>query len=153
MDIIVRPAVLNDLPILKAFEQGIVVAERPYDPTLKPDPISYYDLEEYIGSPDAVVMIAEKDGQVVGSGSARKKRSKNYTEPDYHAYLGFMFVPETHRGKGINKRITSALLDWAKDQGLSEVRLTVYSDNQPAIRAYEKAGFKAHLTEMRFDAK
>ena len=43
-----RVANLTDLPILLQFEQGIITAERPFDPTLKPDPISYYNLEELI---------------------------------------------------------------------------------------------------------
>ena len=30
-----------------------------------------------------------------------------------------------------------------------ELRLEVYSDNRIAIAAYEKAGFSAHILEMR----
>jgi GNAT superfamily N-acetyltransferase len=59
-----------------------------------------------------------------------------YTRPDY-------------RGLGINGQVIEALKAWAHKQGLSEMRLTVYTGNQPAIRAYEKAGFTSHLLEMR----
>ena len=149
MSIEIRPATLDDLPVLKAFEQGIVKAERPFDPTIKPDPVSYYNLEDYIRSKDAEVVVAEEGGELIGSGSAIKKKSRHYQVPEYHAYLGFMFVPEVHRGKGINKLIMNALMGWAAERNLSEIRLTVYSDNRPAIRAYEKIGFDGYLTEMR----
>lgn len=43
-----RPAIIDDLPILYEFEQGIITAERPYDETLKTHHITYYDLEEMI---------------------------------------------------------------------------------------------------------
>ena len=43
------------------------------------------------------------------------------------------------------------LTSWAKANGLSEIRLTVYSTNDPAIRAYEKAGFAPYITEMRLN--
>ncbi|MEQ8712637.1 MAG: GNAT family N-acetyltransferase, partial [Cyclobacteriaceae bacterium] len=56
-----------------------------------------------------------------------------------------------HRGKGVVSLIISSLTDWARTQGISEIRLDVYSDNDPAIRAYEKAGFSKLLTEMRVD--
>lgn len=149
MEITTRPATLDDLPVLLEFEQGIVVAERPFDPTIKPDPVSYYDLAGYISSEEAEVIVAEQDGALIGSGSVVKKRSLHYQNPEFHAYLGFMFVPENHRGKGINKMIMAKLLDWARDQGLTEIRLNVYTDNLPAIRAYEKVGFYDYLTEMR----
>lgn len=152
MEIFIRTATLNDLSVLKGFEQGIVKAERPFDESIKPDPVSYYDLAELITGEQSEIYVAIKDGKIVGSGSIKLKRSRHYQDPEYHAYLGFMFVPETYRGKGINKLIMTALLDWAKRRGLTEIRLTVYSDNAPAIRAYEKAGFDHYMTEMRLRA-
>jgi ribosomal protein S18 acetylase RimI-like enzyme len=149
--ILVRPARMDDLPVLLEFEQGIIAAERPYDHTLKPDPISYYNLAEKIASDDAEVAVAEIDGQLVASGFAQKKPSRHYISPPYHAYLGFMYVHPDHRGAGLNQLILDHLCVWAKSRGLPEIHLTVYPENQPAIRAYEKAGFKPYLTEMRIN--
>ena len=145
----VRPATLDDLPALLEFEQGIITAERPYNPLLKPDPITYYDIGEMIEADDAEVMVVEIDSELVASGYAKTKRSRHYTSPDWHAFLGFMFVKEAFRGRGLNRILLDALLDWSRKRGLSEVRLTVYPGNEPAIRAYEKAGFSPYLTEMR----
>ena len=63
-DILIRTATQVDLPTLLAFEQGIITAERPYDKTLKPDPISYYDISELIASNDAEVAVAVADGAI-----------------------------------------------------------------------------------------
>lgn len=147
----VRSATRNDLPTLLDFEQGIVSAERPYDHTLKPDPISYYDIGELIDSSDAEVAVVEIDGNLVGSGYAQKRRSLDYVEHEYHAFLGFMFVRPDHRGKGLNKHLLHHLLDWAAGNGLREIQLTAYEGNQTAIRAYEKAGFSRYLVEMRLN--
>ncbi|MBC7747188.1 MAG: GNAT family N-acetyltransferase, partial [Methylotenera sp.] len=46
--ITIRKARPADLQKLLVFEQGIITAERSYDPTLKEDPIHYYDLEKMI---------------------------------------------------------------------------------------------------------
>ena len=150
-EVIVRTARMDELPILKAFEQGIIAAERPYDHTLKPDPISYYDISELMASPDAEVAVVEIDGEVVGSGYAQKRPSKPYIQHDYHAFLGFMYVTPDHRGRGLNKLLLDHLTGWAGKMGLTEIRLTVYSPNEPAIRAYEKAGFAPYITEMRLN--
>lgn len=149
MNIEIRTANLQDLPILKAFEQGILLAERPFDPSIKPDPVSYYDLTAKIKDDDADIFVAVQDGEIVGTGSVRIKPSRHYIEPERYAYLGFMFVPEIHRGKGINKLIMEACVDWAKTRGLTHIHLMVYSDNAPAIRAYEKSGFRHYMTEMQ----
>ncbi|MEM9929449.1 MAG: GNAT family N-acetyltransferase [Bacteroidota bacterium] len=144
-----RHATLADLPVLLEFEQGIILAERPMDPTLKPDPISYYDVGAMIADEEIAVMVAVDGDLIVGSGYAKAKASDHYVEPAVHCFLGFMFVRDAYRGQGINGLVTEALLTWARERGFTEVRLRVYDDNEGAIRAYEKVGFKRHLVEMR----
>lgn len=150
---IIRDAVLKDLPILKVFEQELIKAERPFDPTIRPDPISYYDLEEYVKRDDVKVVVAEMDGILVSSGYAYAKSARTYLDHTQYAYLGFMYTVPEYRGRGINQRIVEVLMNWARKNDLIEVRLTVYNQNLPAIKAYEKAGFKEHLNEMRLRLK
>lgn len=151
MPLLIRAATPDDLPTLLDFEQGIVTAERPYDHTLKPDPISYYDIGDLIASPDAEVAVAELDGELIGSGYVSKKRSRHYLNPDWHAFIGFLYVAPEHRGKGINRRVLDHLFAWARANNLPEIHLTVYPGNEPAIKAYEKVGFDPYILEMRLN--
>lgn len=147
---IIRKAIIDDLPVLLQFEQGIISAERPFDSTLIDGTISYYDLKAFISAPDVEVLVAEIDGEVVGSGYARIKiNQKNYYDFEKYAYLGFMYVKPEYRGKGVNQATIEALKQWSAKQGLAEVKLEVYSDNAGAIKAYKKAGFEKRLVEMR----
>ncbi|MET3035296.1 GNAT family N-acetyltransferase [Chryseobacterium sp. NRRL B-14859] len=145
-----REAREEDLKILLEFEQGIVSAERPFNITLIDGEIHYYDLSHFIQSPDATLIIAEEDNEIIGSGYALiKKAEKNYYKFEEYAYLGFMYVKPEYRGKGVSKVVTDELINWAKSRGISEVRLDVYAQNESAIKAYEKAGFEPHLLTMR----
>lgn len=147
---IIRKAIIEDLPVLLQFEQGIITAERPFDSTLNPDPISYYDLKAFITALDVEVLVAEIDGEVVGSGYARiKSNPKTYYDFEKYAYLGFMYVSPQFRGMGVNQAIIEELKKWAVEQGLAEIKLEVYSDNIGAIKAYEKVGFEKRMIEMR----
>lgn len=148
-NIIIRPAKKEDLPILLEFEQGIVKAERPMDSTLKDEKISYYDIAAMIDAEDVEVLVAALDGKLVGSGYARIIKSEPYRKHLRHTYLGFMFVPLAHRGKGINGLIVDGLKKWSLSKGITEMKLEVYHDNPAAIRAYEKAGFSMRMVEMR----
>jgi GNAT superfamily N-acetyltransferase len=148
---IIRRATLDDIPVLREFEQGVIAAERPFDVTLKPDPIRYYDLEGMIAAAHIELVVAEAGGERVGSGYARLEAVEPYLRHTRHAYLGFMYVVPAHRGRGINAEIVEALSAWAAAQGVTELRLDVYQRNAPAIRAYEKAGFVQHVILMRRD--
>lgn len=147
---IIREATKEDLDILLTFEQGIVTAERPFNSTLINGEIHYYDLSEFITSPDATLIVAEDNNEIIGSGYALiKKSEKEYTNFKNYAHLGFMYVKSEYRGKEINRLITDALVNWSKSKGISEVRLNVYAENESAIKAYEKAGFEPLLLNMR----
>lgn len=145
----IRKAILADLPILLKFEQAIIEAERPYDPTLKEGTFHYYDIAAMIAASHVEVLVAEYNGQVIGSGYARIQDAKPYLLFPQYAYLGFMYVDPAHRGKGVNKLIVGGLKAWASSQGIVEIRLDVYDENGAAVKAYEKAGFRKLLVEMR----
>lgn len=67
--VIVRPADVSDLNLLLEFEQAVIEAERPFDETIRSGgDVHYYDLEGLISSPDAEVIVAELDSEIVGSG-------------------------------------------------------------------------------------
>lgn len=148
-EIIIRKATAADLPTLLEFEQGVIAAERPFDPTLKEGMIHYYDIAAMIKAPHIELLVAEAAGQLIGSGYARIEDAKPYVRFAQYAYLGFMYVVPSWRGKGVNKLIIDGLKTWAQSRGIVEMRLEVYYENESAIKAYEKRGFSKHMLEMR----
>lgn len=142
---------MADLEALLIFEQGVIKTERPFDVTLKADPVRYYNLEEMISASHIELAVAELDKQVIASGYVRIEKSKHYLQHAEHGYLGFMYVVPEHRGKGVNKKIIEFLKDWAKTQNITEFRLDVYIDNVSAVNAYKKIGFIGHMLEMRMN--
>ena len=137
---------------LLRFEQGVIAAERPFDECLKKDPIHYYDLAHMIAADDIELLVAELDGRPIGSGYARIENAKQYLRHAQYAYLGFMYTEPQYRGKGVNRIIIEALEKWALSKGITELRLEVYYNNDPAIKAYQKVGFGKHMIEMRMQA-
>jgi len=101
----IRVATIYDLPLLLEFEQGVITAERPFDPTLKKGSTSYYDIEEMIKIQQVHLIVAEINEKLVGAGYARIEKSKNYLQHKYHGYLCFMYVVPEHRRKGVNNKI------------------------------------------------
>lgn len=145
----IRTATLSDLPTLRTFEQGVISAERPFDTTLGPDPLRYYDLERMIAAEHIELVVAVLEGEVVGSGYARIEDGLPFVNYKQHAYVGFMYVVPHQRGKGVAHAVVEALRQWSLQRGITEMRLEVYYGNAPAIKSYEKVGFSKLLITMR----
>ncbi len=149
MTINYRTATVEDLAALRSFEQGVIRAERPYNSSIRPDPVSYYDIAELIQGEDSVVMVADVDGRIVASGYGLIRDSRPYFDHKVHTYLGFMYVIPDFRGLGINKEIIRCLSDWSKARGIQYLYLDVYAENTNAIKAYEKVGFESSIINMK----
>ncbi|PKA99314.1 ribosomal protein S18 acetylase RimI-like enzyme [Flavobacteriaceae bacterium MAR_2009_75] len=150
-EFILRKATVSDLEHLLKFEQEIIQAERPFDPTIREGKISYYDIEELILSDEAEVLVIEYEDKLVASGYAKIREARHYLDHEVYSYLGFMYTDLKYRGQSLNRKIVDALREWSYNRGVKEVRLTVYQENLGAIKAYEKAGFKKHIIEMRLE--
>lgn len=150
-EISIRRATKADLPKLAEFLQFLVVAERPFDPTLKEGEIFYYNVEEFISDEKSEILVIDYKHQIIGCGYAQIRSAKPFQKFESFGYLGFMYVSPEFRGKGFNNLLLNDLKKWVLSQGITEVRLEVYSENEAAVRAYEKAGFKQISTTMRCD--
>ena len=149
--LIIKPASLADIVTLQKFEQQVIEAERPFTNNIRPEKVHYYDLKTLIESENSYLVIGYLNNIAVASGYIRIEKSKPQHQPDYYGYLGFMYVDPSHRGKGLNSQIITHLKNWAKEKGISKLKLDVYAENQNAINAYKKFGFNHHMIEMMMD--
>ncbi len=146
-----RTATLNDLDTLLEFEQGIITAERPFDVTFKKEKIYYYDIPMMITSSNFELLVAKVAGEIVGCGYAQIRAGVAKYRYENYAYLGFMYVVPAFRRMGVNTVIMDELKKWSRLQGVRELRLGVYVENDKAINAYEKAGFVKQIVQMRME--
>jgi GNAT superfamily N-acetyltransferase len=146
---IFRTATALDINALRQFEQGIVSAERAFDPTLKAGPVQYYDIDKMIRDEQVRFVVAERGTELIGCGFARIDNAKACLSHAQQAYLGLMYVDPRYRGQSINGGIVERLKQWCRSKGVAELRLDVYSGNLLGLGAYEKAGFSKHMIEMR----
>nr|WP_246029074.1 GNAT family N-acetyltransferase [Parashewanella tropica] len=100
---------------------------------------------------DSFLLIAEEAGQIIATGYGQLRGSKLSLIHSKHCYLGVMYVLPEYRGQGINKLMLDKIIAWSKERGVSDFYLDVYSANDSAIKAYEKAGFQPSLLEMKLN--
>lgn len=57
------------------------------------------------------------------------------------AHLVSMWVAPTHRGRGVGQLLVNKVSDWSRSQRAKTLQLMVTSNNDVAIRFYERLGF------------
>lgn len=63
-------------------------------------------------------------------------------DPPGSAHLVSLWVAPTHRRAGVGRLLVNAILDWARSEGATTLRLMVTSNNEIAMRFYERLGFR-----------
>lgn len=146
-----REAEQGDLSSLLKLEQKIIEAERPYDSNLKERDTTYYDLSGLISDTDSYLVVVESNGNIVGTGYTQIRVSKECHIHEAHCYLGFIYVENDHRGNLLGSQILDKLKKWGGDRGINNFYLDVYSENNAAIRVYEKIGFRQITVKMELN--
>jgi len=110
------------------------------------DPIDHilkcldYALDQAVDKGGFVVM-AKESGNIVGAVVVNKTGMSGYIPENILVYIA---VDATQRGKGVGKKLVSAVIDLAN----GAIALHVEPDN-PARKLYEKLGFTNKYLEMR----
>jgi GNAT superfamily N-acetyltransferase len=103
--------------------------------------------EELLGRPrseDAVWLVAEVDGRVVGDVSARLERPTEDTERQLlrdlgrvRLYVDALGVEEAYRRRGVGARLMDAVEEWGRAKGAVRAVLTTYYASPLSVPFYE----------------
>jgi putative acetyltransferase len=86
-----------------------------------------------------LMLVAERDGKLVGSAGLHPVGPQ--LRRRHAMMLGISVLPSS-QGQGVGQALMAALLDYADNWAqVLRIELTVYHDNQRAIRLYERHGF------------
>lgn len=92
--------------------------------------------------------IIKKDNKLIGSFVLSNFDDPDYKEIDWDKnlkkfiYLNRLVISPKEQGKGYAKKVMTYIDEYAQNNKLDSIRLTVYEKNINAIRLYEKNGFK-----------
>jgi GNAT superfamily N-acetyltransferase len=115
-----------------------------------PQGYAAHDEAENMANPDMVVLLAEREGSVIGHlTGCFYAASAMWTGP--RAILISMHVMAAWRGRQVGAQLVEYFRSWAKEKGAVQLRVTAYTANAGAIRFYQRHGFAPLETTLAVD--
>jgi len=97
---------------------------------------------------DVCVLVAERDGEVVGYTYAAVEGRDWMSLRDRSGELHDIIVDPAAREHGVGRLLLDATLAFLKERGVPRVVLSTAEQNSAAQRLFEKAGFRPTMIEM-----
>ena len=108
-------------------------------------------LETQLHEPEAVVLVEERDGDIVGYvyASLEPLSWKELRGPA--GFIHDIVVEEGARGGGAARALLAAAIAWLRDRGAPRVILWTAAQNTRAQHIFEVAGFRKTMIEMTLE--
>lgn len=150
----VRPATVEDLDDLvrstaDLFAEDAVTRDRLREPEWPRDNAKPW-CAGLIAAPDALVLVAVEDGEVVGHLIGTFSPASSMWTAG-RAELVSTFVDDAHRGQGIGSRMVEDFVAWGAARGAARLHVSAYVANSAAIRFYQRLGFVPLTMELTAD--
>ena len=106
---------------------------------------------EEIADPNAAVLVAENDGQIVGYAFVRREAENLIQLADARTWLHDIYISGSARGRGIGKKLLEASITTARSMGSSVLMLQAAEKNKFAQTLFSQHNFRATMREMMLD--
>lgn len=149
----IRPAAVADVSSAAALGAEIVRHHHRTNPDrffLTDDVEESYRwwLTRELARPEAVVLLAEQEGRIVGYAYGALEPRDWSVLLDQHGALHDLFVAPEARRAGVGRALVSALIEALTARGARLLVLRVMVQNEPALRLAQAFGFEPTMLEL-----
>ena len=133
MDIIIRKGLKSDLPAVLKLINELALFEKAPDAVT--NTLEEMEIDGFGENPLFGLFVAEENKVIIGMAIYFTKYS---TWKGKGIYLDDLIVTESHRGKGIGKKLLDKVIEVARQTGAKQLHWQVLDWNTPAIEFYKK---------------
>lgn len=154
----IRPAQPRDTDALGRLGEILVRAHQEFDArrflAAEPGTAEGYAgfLRSQLAAPDAVILVAERDGAVIGYAYGTMEGHDWMSLRGPAGMIHDLVVDPAARGGGIGSALLEAMLEALERRGAPQVVLMTAERNPGAQRLFARAGFRRTMIEMTRDA-
>ena len=152
--VLIRPAAPADLEAVGRLGALLVRTHHDFDPDrfIAATPRTEQGYGSFLGTqldkPNVIVLVAERDGEVVGYTYAGVEGNDWMALRGPAGVLYDIVVDSAHRGEGVGQVLLEATLKALEAKGAPRVVLSTAERNEAAQRLFARAGFRRTMIEM-----
>lgn len=153
MDILIRKAKKTDyeslLPLFRQVHE-FHVSVRPDLYKENSTPVEQAFFEDQLMDGKHHIFVASMSNDVVGVVVTKEEEvaENSFVKARKVLFIKSLCVAETHRKKGIGKKLTLYVFDFARSHKVDRVELGVSEENRPAIEFYRSIGMTTKSRKM-----
>ena len=150
----IRPATRGDMAVVGRLGALLVRLHHDFDPQrfIAASPQTEQGYGAFLGTqladPDVIVLVAEREGEVVGYTYAGVEGVDYMSLRGPAGVLYDIVVDPAHRGHGVGRALLDATLAVLAQKGSPRVVLSTAERNDMAQRLFDRAGFRRTMIEM-----
>jgi len=110
-------------------------------------------VKKLIRSKNALVLVAEVNGKIVGTMYGSIKKRPPVMKVKKFGHLGDAFILKKYRKRGIGGKLTKELMKWFKSKRVEFVELEVDVRNKIGLKSWKRLGFKSFMIKMKKPVK
>ena len=123
------------------------------DRRIVPVPISQpefiADFEQMLSRKTSAAFVAELGGRLIGFVSGGVESNQPDRLPQRHATIGYLYVDEGYRRRGIARALFEAVARWAQQvDGVSHFEMTVITADEAAAAFWRSIGFSPFISRL-----
>lgn len=154
-DVVVRPAVVADVPDLERLWAEFIDHHAEGDPyfTRSPEAVQIHGarLADELDREDRLILLAEHEGEPVGFAIAEIRDASDLFLVGPYGFVRDLGVTRTARRLGVGQRLHAYALEWFVERGMRRAELEVTDTNEAARRFWERHGYRPLYTRMTVD--
>jgi ribosomal protein S18 acetylase RimI-like enzyme len=148
-DIIIRKAVTNDLEVIGRLWQEFMDFHRERDSHFTRSADGHERFKEFVSnhitSDNSCVLVAEKEGSVVGYCLATLAKYPPVFDKQDYGTIFDLAIAEPYRRMGIGERMYQTVQSWFSERGVHRIELRVVVTNEISTAFWRKMGFKPYV--------
>jgi ribosomal protein S18 acetylase RimI-like enzyme len=125
------------------LRQPAIFAPYDYDATLP-------FIQGLLSKDNSYGLIAYRGEEPIGYAIViRHDHQQGFFQQDYRTlFIDQMAVKSDCQGQGIGEKLIEAVAKLGREEGIKRIELNVWTDNQGAVKFYERCGFKPYTQNM-----
>jgi GNAT superfamily N-acetyltransferase len=145
-----RPARRNDLPAcMEMFDElnRLQAPWRVFTPRSELAEEMRHKYEAAQADPDAVLLVAEDRGEVVGMAAGHIHRPSSFSG-ELAVELSSVYVRPSHRRQGVARALAAKVARFARTRGVERITIKTFAQNQEALEAWLHMGFDPRMVQL-----